>query len=93
VDLNEYRTMGRVTKGVATIDLKALKSVGKIASARVVEKDDQVTLISNNGIMLRVDADAIKKQGRATKGVRVMNLDKNDIVASIGRISDSKKDQ
>jgi DNA gyrase subunit A len=93
VDLNEYRTMGRVTRGVATIDLKSLKSVGKIASARVVEKDDQVTLISNNGIMLRVDSDAIKKQGRATKGVRVMNMDKNDSVASIGRISDSKKEQ
>ena len=91
-ELSEYRNMGRGARGVATIDLKALHIVGKIASARVVEKGDQITLISNNGIMLRIDADDVKKAGRATRGVRVMNMDKGDIVASIGRISDSKKE-
>jgi DNA gyrase subunit A len=91
-ELSEYRNMGRSARGVATIDLKALHIVGKIASARVVEKGDQITLISNNGIMLRIDADDVKKAGRATRGVRVMNMDKGDIVASIGRISDSKKE-
>lgn len=90
-DLKEYRTQGRATKGVATIDLNFLKKIGKIASARVVEKDDQVTLISNNGIMLRVNVTDIAKTGRATKGVRIMNMDKNDSVASMGRISDAKK--
>ena len=90
-DLKEYRTQGRATKGVATTDLNFLKKIGKIASARVVNKDDQVTLISNNGIMLRVNVNDIAKTGRATKGVHIMNLDENDSVASIGRISDAKK--
>ena len=90
-DLKQYRAQGRATKGVATVDLKMIKTIGKIASARVVEEKDQVTLISNNGIMLRLNVDGITKSGRATKGVRLMNLDKGDIVASLGRISDAKK--
>ena len=91
-DLNEYPTQGRATKGVATINQKSLATVGHIATARVVEKGDQITLISNNGIILRVDVDAIKKAGRATRGVRIMNLEKGDKIASIGRISDSHKE-
>ena len=90
-DLKNYRAQGRATKGVATVDLKMIKTIGKIASARVVEKQDQVTLISNNGIMLRLNVNDITRSGRATKGVHLMNLDKGDSVASIGRISDAKK--
>ena len=90
--LADYRTQNRPGKGIATINLESLKTIGKIACARVVEKGDQLTLISNNGIMLRVDADAIKKAGRATRGVRIMNMDKGDSIATVGRISDSKKE-
>ncbi len=90
--LTQYRTQGRAGKGIATIHLESLKTIGKIASARVVEKGDQLTLISNNGIMLRIDVDAIKKAGRATRGVRIMNMGKTDSVATVGRISDSKRE-
>lgn len=89
--LKHYRAQGRATKGVATVDQKMFKSIGKIASARVVEKKDQVTVISNNGIMLRLNVKDITSSGRATKGVRLMKMDKGDRVASIGRISDAKK--
>ena len=91
--LSQYRTQGRAGKGIATIHLESLKTIGKIASARVLEKGDQITLISHNGIMLRIDVDDIKKAGRATRGVRIMNMDKADIVATVGRISDSKREQ
>jgi DNA gyrase subunit A len=90
-DLKQYRTQGRATKGVATIDLKMINTIGKITSARVVQKEDQVTLISNNGLMLMLKADDISKSGRATKGVHIMKLDKGDRVSSMGRISDAKK--
>ncbi|MDO9546111.1 MAG: DNA gyrase C-terminal beta-propeller domain-containing protein, partial [Pelolinea sp.] len=89
--LKNYRTQGRATKGIATIDIKMLDRIGRIASARVVTKGDQVTLISNAGIMLRLNVENISVSGRATKGVKLMNLDKGDHVASIGRISDVKK--
>ncbi len=90
--LTQYRTQGRAGKGIATIHIESLVIIGKIASARVVEKGDQLTLISNNGIMLRIEFDAIKKAGRATRGVRIMNLGKSDSVATVGRISDSKRE-
>jgi len=89
--LKNFRAQGRATKGVATIDQKILDKVGRIAAARVVTKGDQITLISKNGIMLRLDVDKIASTGRLTKGVRIMNLAKGDRVASIGRISDARK--
>ena len=89
--LKHYRAQGRATKGVATVDQKMIKTIGKIASARVVENKDQITLISNNGIMLRLNVKDITSSGRATKGVHLMKLSKGDRVASIGRISDAKK--
>jgi len=90
-ELKQYRTQGRATKGIATIDQKMFKTIGRIASARVVEKGDSITLVTVNGLMLRVNVDEISKSGRATKGVRLMNLDKTDSLASIARISDAKK--
>ncbi len=90
-ELKQYRTQGRATKGVATIDQKAIKTIGRIASARVVEKDDSVSFMTTNGVMLRVNVGDITKSGRTTRGVRLMNLDKNDSLASIARISDAKK--
>ena len=89
--LKNYRTQGRAGKGVATIDLKMMSKIGRIASARVVNKGDQITLISNNGIMLRLDVDKISLSGRTTKGARLMKLDQGDRVASVGRISDARK--
>ena len=90
--LKYYRTQGRATKGVSTIDISAMKTIGKIEAALVVNKGDQITLISNNGIMLRLDVDKITAtSSRATRGVRLMKLDQGDHVASVGRISDAKK--
>jgi len=89
--LPNYRSQARAGKGVATIDQKMLGKIGKIAAARVVDKSEQVTLMSNNGIMLRLNVEDISASGRVTKGVRLMKLDKGDRVASIGKISDTKK--
>jgi DNA gyrase subunit A len=85
--LSEYATKGRGTLGVKTVDTNALKVIGKIASARVVKKKDDLTIISTNGVILRTNIEAIKQAGRATRGVRVINLDKGDSVASIAVIS------
>lgn len=85
--LSEYATKGRGTLGVKTVDTNALKVIGKIASARVVKKKDDLTIISANGVVLRTNIGAIKQAGRATRGVRVINLDKGDSVASIAVIS------
>jgi DNA gyrase subunit A len=87
-DLEEYRCQSRGTQGVSTIDKNALDKIGKIASARVVQKEDQVTLISNNGIIIRLNVKDISSSGRATRGVKLMNIDKADKLASVARFTD-----
>ncbi len=86
-DLDEYRSQSRGTQGVSTIDKNALDKIGKIASARVVQKEDEVTLISNNGIIIRLNVKDISSSGRATRGVKLMNIDKADKLASVARFT------
>jgi DNA gyrase subunit A len=86
--LDEYPSKSRATMGVLTVDKKAIYQIGKIAAARVVQaEEDFITLISSNGIVMRTQAKAIAQFGRATRGVRVMDLDEGDTVAALARIS------
>ena len=63
---------------------------GKIIGARVVTSGDEVTLISTNGIILRTSSDFISRQGRATQGVRVMDLNEGDVVASMAVVREGR---
>ncbi|MDH5506052.1 MAG: DNA gyrase subunit A [Anaerolineae bacterium] len=85
--LEEYSTKGRGTMGIKTVDDKSLSVIGRIAGARVVQISDDLTLISTNGVVIRTKVETIKQAGRATRGVRVMNLDEGDSVASLARIA------
>ncbi len=87
--LNEYRSAGRGTQGVSTINKDALAKVGKIASARVVQEGDQVTMISTNGLVIKLNVKDITTSGRSTRGVKLMNIEKNDRVATVARFTDS----
>ena len=89
--ITEYTPKGRATMGVATIDKRALKSIGKIAEARVVQKEDEISLISSNGIVIRMPVADISIQGRATRGVTIMNLEKGDSVAAMARIPEEEE--
>jgi len=85
--LKEYPVKTRATSGVLTIDQKNLDRIGHIAVARVVEEDDEVTLISASGLIIRMKVKDISQTGRATRGVRVMDLVSGDSVVSLARIS------
>ena len=85
--LSEYASKGRGTKGMKTINQAHIPQIGKIVAARVVEEEDQITLMSANGIVLRLEVKGIHPTGRATRGVRVMDLGNGDFVASLARIS------
>jgi DNA gyrase subunit A len=85
--LHEYPVKGRATGGVLTIDKNALRKVGVISAARVVQADDHLTMISSNGVVLRTRVKEISESGRATRGVKLMNLGNGDSVASIARIA------
>jgi len=85
--LSQYPTKGRATGGVATIDQKARAITGKIASARVVQQSDDLTIISTGGIVLRLKVGQVREAGRSTRGVHVMKLQADDSVAAVARIA------
>jgi DNA gyrase subunit A len=85
--LNDYTPKGRATGGVSTIDQKALKEVGKIVAARVVQKADDLTIMTANGVTLRLKVKDVKQSSRATKGVHLIKPQEGDSVASVARIS------
>jgi DNA gyrase subunit A len=85
--LDQYNPKGRATGGIATIDQKSLPITGDIVTARVVQEKDDVTIISSNGIILRLKVEKIKTAGRATRGVHVIRPQKGDSVAALARIA------
>lgn len=80
--LKEYAVQGRNGSGVRTLS-KDMERTGNIVAAHVVSTAGDLTLISRDGIMLRIAIKEISQQGRATYGVRVMSLKKDDVVASV----------
>jgi DNA gyrase subunit A len=85
--LSEYPIRARATKGVHTINKRAMSAIGRVAAARVVQQDDDLTVISTGGVILRTKVKNISKTSRATKGVTIMNVHEGDSVASIARIA------
>jgi len=85
--LSEYATKGRRGKGMWAVAHRKIEEIGPIVTAQVVSPDDEVTLITANGMVLRVHAKQISRQGRATKGVRLMRLEAADQMRSIAKMS------
>ena len=90
VVLDEYPAKNRATGGVLTADQNSMEKTGKVAVARVVQEIDEVTLISSSGIVLRQKVSGISTSARGTRGFRLVNLDKDDSVASVARIIGEK---
>jgi DNA gyrase subunit A len=85
--LKEYTPKGRATGGISTIDQKALKEIGKIAAARVVQNEDDLTIMTANGVAIRLKVKDVKQSGRSTRGVHLIKPQDGDSVASVARIS------
>ncbi len=85
--LEAYPAKSRATSGVTTLSQKSLDKTGKISVARVVQEADEVTMISTSGGVLRLKVSDVSATGRASRGVRLMNLSNGDTVASVARIA------
>jgi DNA gyrase subunit A len=88
--LDEYTLQKRNGGGIRTLT-KNITQTGPIIAARVVTGKGDITLISRDGIMLRTAIKDISQLGRATKGVRVMNLKGSDVVASAAVLAPKEK--
>jgi DNA gyrase subunit A len=79
-DVDEYRLTARGAQGVN--NLKATPKVGKTASVLLVSEASELMAISQYGKIIRIDTKTIRAAGRATQGVRLLNLDTEDKVAA-----------
>jgi len=81
---SDYRVQARSGKGI--INIKTTLRSGNVVEVKQVTKDDELMLISKNGIMIRVNMKEFRVIGRNTQGVRVMNVSKNDEVISLEKV-------
>lgn len=82
--LAEYRLQSRGGKGIKT--LKVTPKTGPAADVKVLTGDDELMIISAEGIIIRMNAADIPQQGRSTQGVRVMKLEPGDKVVSVAQV-------
>ena len=80
-DLDEYRITNRGGKGVKTINVT--EKTGKLISIQAVTDDNDLMIINRSGLTIRTDVSQIRLAGRATQGVRIINLRDGDAIASV----------
>ena len=80
-DLDEYRITNRGGKGVKTINVT--EKTGKLVSIQAVGDDNDLMVINRSGVVIRTAVDQIRLAGRATQGVKVINLREGDSIASV----------
>ncbi len=85
--LEEYPRRNRGGVGVITLSRKKREITGDVAAARVVSEEDDLTIISSGGIVLRTKVGQIKPAGRDTMGVRAIDLREGETVAAVANIS------
>lgn len=84
--MEDYPVQGRGGKGVLTIQYDRRR--GHLVGAEVVAIDDEIFAITSNGGIIRTAAKEVRKAGRQTKGVRLMNLAEGDSLLAIARNAD-----
>ncbi|NBC17152.1 MAG: DNA gyrase subunit A [Bacteroidetes bacterium] len=79
-----YSVQNRGGKGVIT--MKTTRRTGPLVAIKGVENEDDLMIVTENGIMIRTHVDGISTMGRNTQGVRVINLKKGDAIADVTRV-------
>jgi len=83
-DVDEYRLQRRGGKGV--INLRVTDRTGQVVTIKAVNDTEQLMVMSRNGVVNRQPVGQIRVIGRATQGVRLVNLDEGDLVMDVARV-------
>lgn len=89
-DVSDYRITNRGGKGI--INIRTTKRNGKAVAIKMVEDEDELLIITQKGKIIRQPAKQIKAIGRATQGVRLINLDEGDKVVDIARVMKAEEE-
>lgn len=84
--MSEYKVQNRAGKGIITYKVKS--KTGKLVSAKIMESNDDIMMITSNGIIIRIQIEGISVMGRSTSGVKLMNITDSDVVAVAKYIGD-----
>src|SRR5437667_79499 len=90
-ELDEYRVQHRGGRGI--IPLKRADKTGNIVALKEVLPDDELMMITQKGIMIRVPGEGIRISGRNTQGVKVMNLTPGDLVVEVARVGKEDEEE
>jgi len=90
-DIDEYRITNRGGKGVKTINIT--EKTGALIALKDVTDNHDLMIITQFGNILRSPVSALRVMGRATQGVRLINLKENDIIASVACVLVSEEDE
>ena len=83
-DLEEYRITNRGGKGVKTMNIT--DKTGQLVAIKDVVDGDDLMIINKSGILIRIAVDTLRVMGRATQGVRLINLRDNDEIAAVTKV-------
>ncbi len=84
-DIDEFRTQNRYGKGV--IMMKTTKETGNLVGFKIIDEGNDVMMITEKGIIIRINVNEIPKYGRNTRGVKIQNLEEGDVIRGIARIT------
>ena len=83
-DLEDYRITNRGGKGVKTISIT--EKTGQLVALKNVSDEDDLMIINKSGIAIRMSVSDLRVMGRATQGVRLINLKDNDSIAAVAKV-------
>ncbi|HAZ37058.1 MAG TPA: DNA gyrase subunit A, partial [Clostridiaceae bacterium] len=86
-----YSVQGRGGKGLKTY--KVTKKTGKIIGAKTVKDNDEIMLINNSGVIIRLEVNNISRLSRNTSGVTLMKTKKDEKILSIAKINSNDSDE
>ena len=82
--LEDYRITNRGGKGVKTISIT--DKTGNLVSIKNVTDEDDLMIINKSGVAIRLAVEDLRVMGRATQGVRLINLKGNDSIAAVAKV-------
>ena len=89
-DLDEYRVTNRGGKGVKTINIT--EKTGDLVAIQAVTDENDLMIINRSGVTIRTKVDQIRVAGRATQGVKIINLREGDVIASVMAVPVSEEE-
>jgi DNA gyrase subunit A len=87
---DDYRLTRRGAKGV--VNMKVGKKTGAVVACMAVQEEDEVMLMTHQGMVVRTPVNGIRVIGRATQGVRVIRLNEEDRVVAVARLAATKEE-